>query len=184
MNTEEIYSILMAHELTAKHMGSVCASDQLPPTRGLLEKDQYFIVNLDPSHLPGSHWVACYMRKNPLEPNVFFDSYGFPPMIPKLCAFVGENTIYNENCLQHPESTACGQWCILFVWHQILGHDINCLASRFTHENHLRNDWEVTHFINRIFNTKLKALDLPFVKKQNARSRKENQMVLDIYNAV
>jgi len=185
MNTEQLYNILLSQNLTARHLGSVCASDQLPSktSQKSLEEDTFYIVNLDPSDEPGSHWVACFIKKNPLEQNVYFDSYGYPPIIPEIRDFLGTAFEYNTRCLQHPLSTACGQWCLLFVWQQLLGHPLNCLIKRFQRhgDNPLLNDREVTSFMNEIFNTKLKVLDAKFAENQIAKSLSENRKTFETY---
>lgn len=175
MNTEQLYNLLLSQDLTAKHLGDVCASDQLPsPAPQHLERDTYYIVNLDPSNEPGSHWVVCFKKRNPLEKNVYFDSYGFPPTLPEIKEFMGKDFDYNTRCLQQPLSTACGQWCILFVWEQLLGHPLKCLHKRFPTDEAISNDKEVTNVLNEIFGTNFKVLDAKFMQNQIARSLSEN----------
>ena len=38
-----------------------------------------FIINLSPSHEPGSHWVGIYINKKRI--GYYFDSYGYLPKI-------------------------------------------------------------------------------------------------------
>ena len=69
--------------------------DQLP-------KSGCYILNLDDSSGPGTHWVAVYN-------NEYFDSYGLNP--PKKLSHLNVvNTIRHQKL----ENT-CGIWCCLFL---------------------------------------------------------------------
>ena len=77
MNTRQILDLLK----NLPGFLGVFASDQIPKI--VPKKDlQCFVVNLDPSWKPGSHWVAACVRKekrkNILE---IFDSYGIKPIV-------------------------------------------------------------------------------------------------------
>ena len=50
----------------------IFASDELPS----LPPPSILAVNLDPRHLPGSHWVVLYFGKDKAE---YFDPLGEPP---------------------------------------------------------------------------------------------------------
>ena len=73
------------------------------------------VVNLQPHHLPGSHWVAIY-RRNGI--GFYFDSFGRPP--PSLIkAWLSKNTLrwkYHQRMIQHPnDKTSCGYICYAFL---------------------------------------------------------------------
>ena len=55
------------------------------PLKNVLSRDQkvahnhklgFFIYNLEPAYLSGSHWVATYVKDNVIN---YFDSFGMPP---------------------------------------------------------------------------------------------------------
>ena len=74
MNTAQIDSVLKQDPVTNKKFCGVFASDKLPQAI-----ETYlcgFVANTDPSHEPGTHWVAFYFASKEGE---FFDSYGYPP---------------------------------------------------------------------------------------------------------
>ena len=59
------------------HFLGIYPIDRLPKTLPHRNrKGSCFIVNTDPSHLPGTHWLAVYVGCNLGE---VFDSYGRPP---------------------------------------------------------------------------------------------------------
>lgn len=72
------------------------------------------IVNMDPSHLPGTHWLAVYISGNRRKPGEVFDSYGrVPPLtlqrwLNKYCT----TWTFNKRFLQDPLSPLCGAYCI------------------------------------------------------------------------
>ena len=74
----------------------------------------YYVVNLDMSQQPDSHWIAIKISKSKCK-NEYFDSYGLGP--PTVCfkKFMRYNYTYNSKRLQHSLSTTCAQWCIYVV---------------------------------------------------------------------
>ena len=76
----------------------------------LLEKDGFYIINLDDSKGKGSHWTVLYFH--PLN-SCYFDSFGFVPPLEveqKIKPF-----IYNDKDIQDFNSSACGWYCIAFI---------------------------------------------------------------------
>ena len=78
-----------------------------------------YVVNTDPSTLPGEHWVAIYL---PLHgPGEYFDSFGQPPINREIVNFLDKNSpsgwIYNTVQIQEAVSTStvCGNYTILFL---------------------------------------------------------------------
>ena len=176
METQEIYNILQKDPKTRKSCGGVLPSDQLPPKPDSrdLDHDIFFVINLDPSTKPGSHWVVCYFRNNNIKP-LYFDSYGFPPTIDSIKDFVGEDYEHNTRAVQHPLSTSCGQWCIFFVYHQIykneMGKNVKTFKQRFSKSDLLKNDHEINHWINTVFGVENKVIERDFLCNQISQSK-------------
>ncbi len=80
------------------------------------------VFNLDPSHLPGSHWVAVYLGKNLHGTTVeYFDSYGDKPTkdIREFLESFGEPTV---NRVQHQRKNGvCGVYAINFLLSRLYG---------------------------------------------------------------
>ena len=96
------------------YFGGVYPIDLLPYT--LIAKPRSFIINLDQSWKPGSHWVAVYFPVN--GPAYYFDSYGrYPPH--QIITFMERNSrngwVYNIKKLQGNLSVKCGYYCIVFI---------------------------------------------------------------------
>lgn len=77
-------------------------------------KNGNYIINLADSDNPGTHWTSLYIKDNIA---IYFDSYGLAP--PKdIQKFVkGKKLLYNTDHIQSDTSTACGYYCVLFLYH-------------------------------------------------------------------
>ena len=93
--------------------------------RGVISRDQienvinktgYYIVNLNDSTQPGSHWVVIHVRPG-AKPLEYFDSFGMnaPNEVVELTDTLGVKYIYNSTQYQDLNSVLCGYWCLYFV---------------------------------------------------------------------
>src|SRR5271167_1590457 len=78
-------------------------------------QDDKMIVNLEPNHLPGSHWVAIYRRA---AKGYYFDSFGrLPPTTIRI--WLANNTqrwAYQPRMIQSPnDKVSCGYICYEFL---------------------------------------------------------------------
>lgn len=180
MNTDQLESIMQSSPQSAMHFGGVFPADYIEEIDLHLGTHfpQAFIFNYDPSHMPGSHWVAAIVDK-PGKPDKFFDSYGKPPSLSEITNLLSDNYIYNKVQLQHPMSAVCGQWCIFFLWHTLTRQEIT-LKERFDSGDTLGNDTFVNHWVSETFKKELKntprlrVVDRPFLANQIARQMDEN----------
>ena len=87
-------------------------------------QDTCFVINTDPRHKPGAHWLAFYYDsvKQQLE---YFDSFGLPltcyssvarSLTDRKLVVVAKNTC---DMLQSVHSTACGYYCVLFLHYRV-----------------------------------------------------------------
>ena len=82
---------------------------------------KYYIINTDPAHKPGEHWIAMYTTKN----NAYvYDSYGRPidQLAPKLVETIkaAGYQLAPTNRVPHAEQTGftsqlCGVYCLAFL---------------------------------------------------------------------
>lgn len=136
MNTFDIDRILRYDYRTKRSFRGVFPSNSLPsPSPGL------YVINLDPSHKLGSHWVAVHIiNQSKAE---YFDSYGFPPFVPALIEFLKSFKLtYNSTQLQSFHSDICGEYCCLYVLHKSTRKGLPYFISLFTHPPFL-NDCRV-----------------------------------------
>ena len=73
-------------------------------------KNKIYILNLEDSNEPGSHWVLLYN-------GWYFDPYGVMPTA-EIAPFT---TNYNQNDFQGINSEACGHYCAYVASRIILG---------------------------------------------------------------
>ena len=92
MNTVALDHILRADVYVLDVFGGVYASDKLPVQ--VAKYPKAYVVNVDPSDRPGSHWVAFFSSSS--EKAEFFDSLGQNPEI-YATSFV---EFLNGNCSQ------------------------------------------------------------------------------------
>lgn len=173
MNSEEI-DLLLKKNLSddKEYFGGVFASDTLPNPKKIT-KLSAFVVNIDPSTKAGSHWVGIII--NPLQENIYFDSYGYKPFVKSIQDFLGDRYIFNEQQLQHPLSTTCGEWCIFFILCYLNKHNLSCIKDYFKNSpDLLLNDYAVNKFVNRIGGMKKRVINKQFLKSQIAKQMKEN----------
>ena len=75
-----------------------------------LNKDGFYIINLDNSNGNGTHWTSLYFH--PLN-SYYFDSYGFVPPLEveqKIKTYK-----YNDADIQDFDSKACGYYALAFI---------------------------------------------------------------------
>ncbi len=117
MDTLEIERCMKSHKphfVGVYPLDEVCQWSRLLPRKG--ETFGCIIVNMDPSHLPGTHWFALYINYQKRMVQIF-DTYGrLPPLrlqrwLNKLCY----RWTYNKRLVQGPLTMLCGGYCIFFL---------------------------------------------------------------------
>ena len=163
MDSMQLTHVLRSDRFTRPYFQGVFPSDCL---RHLIPKlPCAVVVNTDPSHRPGAHWVAIFISKNGVGD--YFDSYGLPPSAtPDIEKFL------NRHCVQHQSnnvslqglfSTVCGQYTVFFLLHRCRGIEITQITGWFTRQPRM-NDEMVNDFITRRFScVNIPVYDLPFM---------------------
>ncbi len=144
-------------ELTATHLQNVLkhvngfqgvyARDQLPenPVSWLCA----MVLNTDPAHKPGEHWVAIYIDND--GEGEYFDSFGLQP--PKVFThFMKYNSIkwtWNKIQLQEIFTTACGHFCAFYLLHCSEGASLAEILDFLMHQ--WCDDCYVIDFVNQLF---------------------------------
>ena len=119
------------------------------PTRPQLIK----VINKDPKHKPGTHWVAAYV--DPQTKNcAYFDSYGLRPNNKYITAFFnlnGNSCDFNIENLQGPCSNVCGLYTLFFCYHIARGRSLNEIVRYFDTKTKALNDKKVAKFVRIIY---------------------------------
>ena len=150
MNTLELEEILR-RTLTRCNFIGVFACDQLP-AKSAISRPTALVVNTDPSHKPGSHWLAVYIDTH--NTATFFDSFGNPPerFAKTIFEFLRENCVdiqYRSRQLQSLCSAVCGQHCVFFLTHMNKCADYAKLFAKFKDDTH-KNDIMVCRYVKRL----------------------------------
>ena len=145
MNTLQLTSAL-ANNLWQPQQYQVLAIDELKNS----EIKQYpcsFIVNLDPSTQPGSHWVAIYLDECVLTgcSAEYFCSFAsdIPPEIKSFfCNNCGYNGIVVASILpfQDPTIPSCGLWALDYILHKSWGVPTKKYIKRFKQSDYVANE--------------------------------------------
>lgn len=146
LSSADLDKFLYSDILLYHNTGGVFSIDNLP--RKKISK-KCFIINTDPSFLPGKHWVAVFL------PSVgfpeFFDSLGKNPshysefLLDFLLEQNSNGFVYNCNRLQSFKSSTCGLFCLYYLYFRIRGFNFVDLVKRFG-KNLKHNDLIVTDF--------------------------------------
>ncbi len=108
MSLPELSNVQINEQLSHDHtFGNTLTKDKVP-----ILKSKYYIINLDDSTGPGTHWTLVDNR-NPSK-CIYFDSYGMPPP-ENVAAHMRQtgkpNLEYNDVDVQALGSEQCGWWC-------------------------------------------------------------------------
>jgi hypothetical protein len=126
MDSGQLDSILNADRFTSKIHNGVFACDQLPKN---INYPAAFVINTDPSYMPGMHWVAVYFNKQ--GKCSYFDSYGLAPFVNSIKAFLGKEYQFNNLHIQSDDSNVCGHYCILFLTRAARGQTLQNIIAQF-----------------------------------------------------
>ena len=127
-----------------------CFAEDEVQSLALTSFPAYLIINLDPSHLPGSHWLAMRVDQKTVE---VFDPAGFElmnwPRIPCSLLTLIHRLTSNRSLLvskrtQSPTSNLCGFYCMFYV---ILRQHLTLKTiESFFSTNLSRNDTKLIKF--------------------------------------
>lgn len=146
LSTEDLEKFLFNDTFLRHNAGGVFSVDTLP------KKDiskKCFVINTDPSFLPGKHWVAVFFPSKSLPE--FFDSFGKSPShySDSILNFLIEKNsrgfVYNSKCIQSTHSSYCGMFCLYYLYFRIRGIRFEKVLERFG-KNLEHNDLIVSDF--------------------------------------
>ena len=146
-DTFQLQKALDADEETNRFQPKVIAADQLPDK---LPQRFLFILNTDPTHKGGKHWVLAFRRSASKRP-VFFDSYGMLPSKyykgwRKLDSFQRSTDDF-----QQPETTVCGDHCLYVGKRLAAGHSLAKILKSYSKDDQKHNDEKVFLLIHSRF---------------------------------
>lgn len=147
MNTQQLRKCMLSDKHIQAEMGGVFAVNNLPII--VTDKPKIYIVNLDPSHLPGSHWTAIYCLED--GTSEFFDSLANPPTntIASFLLNNGPNYCFSNRKTQG-EKPVCGEFCLFWSYYRTRGFSYQNILNMWT-DNLYVNDLDVSFFVHKHF---------------------------------
>ncbi len=117
MDTETINSLLFKNSETRKYYMGCFPADKIPKCFNF---PCSMVINIDPSHRKGRHWVAIFIR-NPRH-LYYFDSFGLEPegYFKKYLETFDYCTRYVD-VMQSMNTPLCGHYCIYFLYKCSIG---------------------------------------------------------------
>ena len=130
--------------LKIKNFKCVISRDEIP-TKVKNIPGQCFIINLDDTEGPGTHWVALKIIADHVN---YFDSFGLQPPqeFLNLCYTFDKLHKYESNQFQDLSTTLCGYYCLYFLKEFAINNCFNIIET-FTrskyknNENHILNNF-------------------------------------------
>lgn len=152
MKTNQLIKLILKDCRSASVLTGVYSINTLPV---LVKPPAALIVNLDKSYNPGTHWVVIFINQQ--KHGYYFDSLGQP--IPKeIKNFLQRNSkvfVRNKTQYQADDSTACGLFCIVYIYFAARGIPI---VNKFYTQDLKRNDTLVKMYIRKIVNKNKKCM--------------------------
>lgn len=130
MNTEQLLLLLSDDPVIQPYFLGVFPADHIPRPR---QPIYCFVINIDPSSLPGRHWVCVYGNKT-IE---FFDSYGLSPRDYHLNLTVD---FWNRTRVQDFDAESCGLHCVFYLQQRLRGRSVHFILQGLYSTNLLYNE--------------------------------------------
>ena len=142
LNTLELDQYMRNDPYIRQYYGGVKALNEL---NVIVPEASLFIVNHDPSHEPGSHWITLFMQQNPEH----FDSLGLEPIDPikSYLIFNGPNYLYNTKRVQSYATNSCGMFCLFYAYFRCRNYSFKEVMNMFN-DNMIVNEFVVNSFYN------------------------------------
>ena len=117
------------------------------PSLVLKESPTAYIVNTDPDHEPGRHWIALWTEGNVCQVmdsyGVSLDVYGTADPIKEWIKRHFKYQLVNEKSLQSLFSQSCGNYALMFLVYKANGHSMNEFLDLFSSHDFVGNDRKV-----------------------------------------
>jgi len=172
MNTRQLLKCIDSDGILRRECEGVYPANKIPKPYGY---PFAVIVNLDKHTEPGSHWVCIFMNRD--GESEFFDSYGRKPDTNEIQSYMKKYATRlrcNEKQLQGPYSSACGQYCLYYMYHRLRNYTMNMITEKFG-SDYDKNDTYVTRWVNDKFPVDTNVYEVDVVLNQLAHSLYEKQ---------
>ena len=165
MNSRQLHWILSGDKFTKLSFKGVYAIDEMK----LIEIVSYpssFVINLNSSYKPGSHWVAVYFDRNGV--GEYFDSFVcYPPYgVDHFLCSHAKGWQYDYMQVQELYTTMCGQFVVFYIYQKSRGLTLEVILHKyFSPHNKLKNDLLVRDFVKLHYHHDAKVIDSNFIRR-------------------
>ena len=148
LDSLKIKKILYNDHFSRKYFRNISARGKLP--RVIKTYPSFYILNTDFYYKPGLHWLLlCFFE----EYTIFFDSFGLSPVYYNFPILVKQNSntlVQSTLRLQSLDSSACGYYCIYFIYFLSRNIPFTEILKHFSKSNKIWNDKYVYNFIKNL----------------------------------
>ena len=144
MNTFDLEQKIITDTVSSSIFGGVLASDELP--HRIKHKPVFYIVNTDPSNMPGQHWIVIYIGENV----DYFDPLGRAPnriIEHRLSSISPDGYLRMISPVQSQTSRKCGQFCLYYSYYRARNFSVSCIVNSLTLDFTI-NDYIVQQFVD------------------------------------
>jgi Adenovirus endoprotease len=151
MDTVEIDFLMKNNRFTKPFFRGVYSCDKLP--KKIFKKTPFcIVVNTDPSYMPGTHWLAFWIERNPkcIE---MLDSFGVAPN-PRFYSFLrkySNRVMYSNIQFQSDTSMVCGLYCLLFLYLKAKKGAFTDFTTMLRKSDGKFNDCKIIKLFGKIF---------------------------------
>ena len=129
MNTTQLQRVLEEDPRTRSIFQGVFPRNHIPPHP---HPPVGYVLNTDPCDRPGEHWVVVFLDRD--GQGEYFDSYGLPPVSPRITRWLTETTrrwTWNPQTLQSDSTAVCGQYCLYYALQRARDVPMSQIVSLF-----------------------------------------------------
>lgn len=161
LNTDQLNVLGSGDEPLKPYFVGTMGCDQLPTTPERVEPRAY-IVNTDPSHLPGEHWLGIWTENDTCE---IMESYGVPltyfENIDPLIMWLNQwpKLRRNEQMVQSIQSAGCGDYALVYLMCKARGYSLNDFLSPFSKTDFVMNDDIIGEVLETFVKNEIKELE-------------------------
>lgn len=173
---QQLRTLAEDDEDLSPYFAGVFPSDKLPK-HPVKDKLQGYIVNIDESSQPGSHWIGIWTQDNDWGENhcTVMDSFGIP--LSRYQAFAleswlakhwtKENITMNTHSFQAIDSQTCGAYALMFIMHCSLGGNLKSFQDIFSTKDFVTNDHRLGIWFRKVIRRDLKWHEIRHRFKQS-----------------
>ena len=160
LTTDHLNVLGKGDEKLKPYFKGTMGCDELPLQPERIEPQAY-IVNTDPSNLPGQHWLGIWTENDTCE---IMDSYGVPlttftDITPLLVWLNQWNHVRrNRQTIQSIRTASCGDYALVYLMFKARGHSLDDFLSHFSKTDYVGNDDVIGEVLEKFVNNEIKEL--------------------------